>query len=178
MDSLPRLIRTAMDDQGLVYREVQRRAEELGHQVSHSVIYGYATGKTKRYQDDKLIGIADALGIPRERLLEAAGHPLRGEPFVLPDGADLLEPHERDAVRGVVNAFITNKRKAVTHDDSETPIDELAERRDHDEPQIPTPDQFRKMAAYQVRPEDDERHQREAEWAELGEENQDPGEGE
>lgn len=89
-------------------------------------------------------------------------------------------PHERDAVRRVIDAFLQTRRdqqEVGDHTERSAPIDELAERRDPDEPQTPTPEQFRRMAAYRIRPEDDERHQREAEWDERGEESQEPGGG-
>lgn len=47
----------------------------------------------------------------KETFMQASGVPLLGEPFEVPEDAALLEPHERDAVRSVISAFIQNHRR-------------------------------------------------------------------
>lgn len=110
MRNLQTLIRAEMDERELTYRAVAERARRHGHGISHATVTNYVKGKTRTYTRESLVAIAAGLGVPADRLLRAAEMPMLGEPFELPDEAALLQPHERDAVRSVVNAFIQNRR--------------------------------------------------------------------
>lgn len=136
MNSLASTIREAIRERDLSYRAIAARAEEQGYVLSFSTVSTYATGKTRTYSRQKLEAIAVGLGMNKNTFMQEAGVPLLGDPFELPADAALLEPHERDAVRSVVSAFIQNHtrdRKAVgNHADSSSSIaegDELAQRR-------------------------------------------------
>lgn len=110
MKNLQALIRSEMDERGLTYRAVAKRALEQGYKLSHATVTNYVSGKTRTYTRESLIAIAAGLGTSPDRLLRAAEMPMLGEPFELPAEAALLEPHERDAVRSVVSAFIQNRQ--------------------------------------------------------------------
>lgn len=111
MTNLRTLIRSVMDERGLTYRSIAQRAAEHGHRISHATVANYVNGRTRTYTRESLTAIAAGLGISEQRLLDAAGLSALGEPFELPDEAALLEPHEREAVRSVVQAFIQNKQR-------------------------------------------------------------------
>ena len=165
MNTLPNLIRAAMDENGLTYREVATAANRQGHQITHSRVYDYATGKTKTYKREVLEAIAVGARIPLDSLLRASGLPRESEPFVLPADATLLTPEEREAVRGVVKTMIQTRKQVMGNAEHPTPIVD-----DTDEP-LPTQAEVLDMAAY--RPAEDESDDRERRWADHGEESQD-----
>ncbi|GAB3191952.1 hypothetical protein [Nesterenkonia suensis] len=139
MSNLPSLIRQAIADRGLSYRAIAARAEDEGYVLSFSTVSTYASGKTRSYTREKLEAIAVGLGMDKSAFTEAAAMPQLGEPFELPAEAALLEPHERAAVRSVVAAFIQNKQRqdeeVVEDEDDSAPMnDELAQRRQQDDP--------------------------------------------
>ena len=111
MTSVPHLIRSVMDEKQLTFRQVKSNAERAGHTLGLASLDRYAKGRATKYSREILQAIAAGLQIPEGHLLEAADMPLLGEPFQLPDEAALLEPHEREAVRSVVNAFIQNRQR-------------------------------------------------------------------
>lgn len=111
MQSLKRLIRAEMDERGLTYRAIAERATRSGYKLSHATVSNYASGQTRMYKRKSIEAIAVGLGVSPDKLLAAAEMPMLGEPFKLPAEAALLEPHERAAVRSVVDAFIQNRRR-------------------------------------------------------------------
>ncbi|MBP2319611.1 hypothetical protein ACFP47_10395 [Nesterenkonia lacusekhoensis] len=100
-----------MDARDLTYRAVAENAQRQGYKVSHATVTNYVKGKTRAYTRDSLIAIAAGIGVPAEKLLSAADMQPLGELFELPEEAALLDPHEREAVRSVVNAFLQSKRQ-------------------------------------------------------------------
>ena len=111
MTSVPKIIRTAKAERDLSLRQIKANAEAAGHSLGLSTLQRYETGTAATYSRSVLTAIAVGLGIHPEALLAAADIPTLGEPFELPDEAALLAPHEREAVRSVVNAFIQNRRQ-------------------------------------------------------------------
>ena len=191
MNSIASKIREAIDQKDMPYRLIAERAERAGHTLSFSTVSTYASGKARKYSREKLVAIAVGLGLPEDTFTEAANMPTLGDPFELKPEAALLEPHERDAVRRVVDAFIQNKTgKVVGNDaDSTAPMSDAGETpatdgggnvvplRGTEKAQgddMPTEEEFLKMASYKLRPGEDESRRRDQEWSELGEESQDP----
>lgn len=106
----------------------------------------------------------------KDTFMQASGVPLLGEPFEMPEDAALLEPHERDAVRSVISAFIQNHRREQKESDGNADStapnrtagdvfpahdDELAKRRDLTQYQIDTLDHAAAPEVPDIRPDQD-----------------------
>ena len=133
--------------------------------------------------------VADALGISSSELLAMAGRE-GGEVYVGPELTRRMTDRERAALTEFLLATLERREKeggeradssASMSDAGETPATDTdgtvvplrsTEKAQGDD--MPTEEEFLKMAAYKLRPGEDESRRREQEWSELGEESQDP----
>ncbi|MFD8197559.1 hypothetical protein [Streptomyces wuyuanensis] len=103
---MDRLIELGTPGRPLSYRGAAARGRGF---ISHGTIGRIARGEHAGVlEEDTVIGLSLALGVPRALVEEAAGiqreRPL--EPFVLPSRANRLTRRERAAVLGVVDAIL------------------------------------------------------------------------
>jgi transcriptional regulator with XRE-family HTH domain len=104
-DSLADLVAGAREQAGLTLREV---AEKSAGALSFQTVHAIEAGRTN-VSTEKLDALADVLGLSRRRVREAAGREPGLGPFVLPEGADLLDREERAAVLAVVRALLRGR---------------------------------------------------------------------
>ena len=132
--------------------------------------------------------VADALGISSSELLAMAGRE-GGEVYVGPELTRRMTDRERAALTEFLLATLERREReggeradssasitraaggAADTDDKVVPLRGTEKAQGDD---MPTEEEFLKMASYKLRPGEDESRRREQEWSELGEESQDP----
>jgi hypothetical protein len=94
-------------------RSFARRADLLGHDLSYSTVNDLRRGALRKVSDAKLDAIADTAGLPRAQVYAAAGLPAPGRPFAeeLPDGVDLLDQRERNAVVELLKVMVDRRTR-------------------------------------------------------------------
>lgn len=104
---LSKLIKTHQDKLGLSNRAL---AEKAG--VSRETINRYVRGIHGDVQDETLQALANALGVPIQKLRSAAGVPA-GEPkaWEPPSEVNLLNLRERDVIERMIRVLAAAKRK-------------------------------------------------------------------
>lgn len=125
-------------------RTIAEKATDAGHKMSHITASRYLNGNHPTPPNPEVLdGFAYALGISKEKLYELAKLPARGKPFELPDDAAMLDEHERQAVLGIIQAFIRTKKQSPTEAEARAALAEELERDDLD------------LAAYRHKPNDE-----------------------
>ncbi|NUO59021.1 MAG: hypothetical protein HOV78_20360 [Hamadaea sp.] len=97
----------------------QRRGLALTHTQINHILAGTYHSKPKRSTID---AIATLARVKPEVAYRAAGVPMAGKPFAdeLPPDVDLLKPHHRKAVIGVVRAFLSDVKAEESSDGAPT----------------------------------------------------------
>ena len=134
--------------------------------------------------------VADAIGMTLAELDSlVAGRKV--DTYSPPANANLLDHRERTLINEMINLLAERhlERKAVGNDaDSSASNEQAAGSAAQDDGTVvplrstekaqgddmPTEEELLKMAAYKLRPGEDESRRRDQEWSELGEESQDP----
>ena len=102
--SLAELVTRRRAELGLSLRDV---AEATGGVASYSTIHEMEAGARMRFGAAKLDAVADALGLSRSAVRQAAGRPARAlAPFVLPERASGLTPKQRRLVVRLVDLLL------------------------------------------------------------------------
>ncbi|MBB3752395.1 hypothetical protein FHT44_004907 [Mycolicibacterium sp. BK634] len=87
---------------------VRPRGMAINYTTASSILKGkYGSRPTP----ETIRAVAWLAGVKEEEAFAAAKHPIPGEPFTLPDGADELEPGERKAIFAVVQQFVAQRRE-------------------------------------------------------------------
>lgn len=100
-----RLIELGSDGQPLAYKQAALRS---GGRISHETLRRIATGRLsgRGMSDDKIEGVASALGVPYAQVYDAARVPRPGARWRWPERFDRLTEHERRIVEAVAAGFL------------------------------------------------------------------------
>lgn len=124
-----RRLQQAKDELGISNRKIRDIARQGGHSLSDYTVTEYLNGRHGEVRRSTIEALSYALRIPEDELAQLAGVPERRQHLRL-DGelqeqADTLTRGQAAAVEEIIRQLASANRKAVTHDDSETPITPL-----------------------------------------------------
>ena len=105
MSALSEVLREANTEKQST-RTLAAKAARAGHPIDFSTISLYLRGKHGQPDEETLLALSAAFGVPLSKLREASGLPTVTEPFVLPAEASRLSRKQREAVMAVVSAFL------------------------------------------------------------------------